>query len=554
LLKGKFGIVAFLLPLTFYILTLNGVWSSDYQESILGLQYSIWTNHSLSLGVSGNPLVHSVDVGLFNGRYFSEISPGFALLSLPFAGLGFLLDGGSELNLFGNALILDELFLALTSALATFVVYKISRFYAPKVPSLLSSLALSLGTSVWPMSTMIFVHGTSLFFSTSAVYLVLKCTGELAMEEEQGMRSANLERRRKDLLLSLAGLSLGLATFVEYVAALFVIPLLVFLFLESRLAKHANNGLTRKKIEKDLSTNTTIGLRSLFCFLSTFTLGPALQLGYNYVAFGNPLIFPEDLKNYGTSLASKFSLSPVIEHMVSYLMSPYRGVLFFSPILVLGVYGLYMMANDRKLRATSYLFVSLFLIVLVTYSSWTDWAGGLAYGPRFLILGLPYLGIPIAVVLSQRRSTTMRAGFLYLFVISSLIQGVGALTTALSSSGRTSLFYQPLALNFPWFMQGKLDTWWLARIGADASTAELFGFALLQCAWIVAGYFVFKEYAEEGISESPQNHEMKHNERDNHKSNNNKDIATLRALSLQFLAIKLDFGRLSCANTMHPEN
>jgi len=173
-LQKRLDFLAFFIPFVVYVLSLNSVWSADYQASILGLQYSLWKNHSFSLGVQGSPIVHSVDVGLFNGKYYSEISPGFAILALPFAELGFFLDGGTTINLWGNAVIFDELFVALTSALSAFVVYKICRFYAEPIPSLLASITLALGTSVWPFSTMIFIHGTSLFFSTSAVYLVLR--------------------------------------------------------------------------------------------------------------------------------------------------------------------------------------------------------------------------------------------------------------------------------------------------------------------------------------------------------------------------------------------
>jgi len=266
------------------------------------------------------------------------------------------------------------------------------------------------------------------------------------------------------------------------------------LVLKSKQTRGISDDESSEKIGKGGLGKARLSLRlkPLFYFLATFSSGSIFQLVYNDVVFGNPLTFPEQLKNAGTNLEGEFKLSAAIQHAISYLISPYRGLLFFSPVLILGIYGLYIMSRDARRRPVCFLFVSLFLTVLVAYSSWTDWAGGLAYGPRFLILGLPYLSIPISVVLFQNKSIGMRAIFLYLFAISSLIEGMGSLTTALSVAGN-NLLYQPFALNFPWFLQGKFDTWWPARIGANSSTSQLFGVVLFQSIWAIASYFAIKE-------------------------------------------------------------
>jgi hypothetical protein len=449
-----YGLLAFLIPFAFYLMTLNGLWSSDYQASILGLQYSIWAHHSFSLGNQSDPIITSVDMGNYQGGYYSAISPGFAFLSLPFASLGFILDGG-RLNVWGYAPLMDEVFLALVSSLAAFFAYKISRLYSGSIAGLLASLSFSLGTSVWPISTMIFIHGASVFLSVVSVYLILISFG---------VASTETEPKKKEVRLAIAGLTLGLACFVEYAAALFFIPLVVFVLMESRKLSAG------PKVKANLTS-----------FSLPFLFGPALQLICNELAFGNPLMFPEDVKlSGGASLTGQFSLLAIPLHMIFYAVSPYRGLLFFSPVLVLGVYGLYLMSKREDLKSTSILFLSLFLLILVFYSSWSDWGGGLAYGPRFLILGLPYLAIPLSFFLTEKTSASSRALFMYLFAISTIVEGIGALTTALSSSGDFFSF-QPFSLNMAWLLQGKLDTWWLLKLGAsDISTFQLFAISIFQ--------------------------------------------------------------------------
>ncbi len=443
-----YGYLSFLIPFLIYVVTLNGVFQSDYPQSILGTQYALWSRHSFSLGAPDSLLVQTTDKGLFNGQYYSAISPGFAIVSFPFAAMGFILDG-SKLNIFGNALLLDELFLGMTAALAVLFTYKICRFYAQPIPSFISALVLAFGTSVWPFATMIFIHDASLLFSVASVYLVLRYA--------KGNSSWTS--------LPIAGLSLGVASFVEYIAGLAAIPILAYLIL------------------------TKSRTRSIASFVGGFLVGPLLSLSFNYLVFGNPLLFPEQLKgDSSVGLLARFDLLGSALHAALYLVSPYRGLLYFSPVLFLGLYGLYRMAKSRQTRLDAALFVAIFLTVLVAYSSWQDWSGGLAYGPRFLILGLPYLAVPLCIVLSEPRSIPLRAGFLSLLILSSFIEGVGALTTALSVSGNTSL-YQPLVLNIPWLLQGRLDSWWIGRIGGSVPLVDqVFSaalFVILWCAFVL---------------------------------------------------------------------
>jgi len=449
--RDRYRLLAFCLPLAVYLIGLNGKWSSDYPTSILGMQYAMWARHSLSLGTSGTLVVQSADLSGFAGNFYSAISPGFAILSFPFAALGFVLDGNT-LNLWGWSLILDEAFVAVCSAVAVTVVYETAKLYASEKPSLVAALALAFATPLWPASTVLFIHGVSLMFSTLSFYFVLRCA--------HGKGSSTS--------LVAAGVFLGLAGFVEYVALLFVIP--IALYLAVRRFPRAVPKL-----------------------LVGFSVGPAAQLTYNYVAFQNPLLFPEALKTgVAGSLLSRFDLYDAVTHVAYYLVSPYRGLFLFSPIAVLGIFALLRLGRGRIPGWDALLLGSVFVITLVTYSSWADWDGGLFYGPRFLILGLPALMIPLAAAVDEWPTKSMGITMFSLFVASSFIEGVGALSTAFGVAGGPWTL-QLVDLNLPWLLQGRLDAWWISMGGLQTSSlAALPPVATFAVLWITATMVVLR--------------------------------------------------------------
>ena len=437
------GWLSFVLPLSIYMLTLDGTISTNgVGSSIIGMQYAMWKFGSFSLGVPPNLLVNTVDYAVFQGKAYSAIAPGAAILSYPFAAVGFSLGGGS-LVLPGPAQVADEAFLAISASVAVYFVYRICRLYAGDRASLLVALAVAFATPVWPFATVVFENAPSLMLSVVAVYCVLRSPASPSSVR----------------VPFAGGLLLGLASLVEYAAGLFVLPLAVF--LRYRTGKW----------------------RSLLAFAIPFSIGPIADAVYNFALFGNPLIFPEQLKS-GTAvpvsgLLSSFDPGSTLLHVLLYLESPYRGVVFLCPIMVFGFYALYR-DWSVNMKSESLLFLTLFCLTLVFYSSWSDWAGGLAYGPRFLTVAAPYALVPIAPYLEREGGSRGRIVVFGLIAYSSLIQGAGALTSAFSVIGSPRTF-QPLALNLPWLVGGRLDSWWISwgRLGATVAPLVFVGMVYL---------------------------------------------------------------------------
>jgi hypothetical protein len=424
-LEGNSGWIAFLLPLLVYLLTLNGRASTNgVDAAITGTQYALWQYGTFSLGTPPHLIASTIDYGLYHGQAYSAIAPGMALFSYPFAAIGFAAGIPTR--------IADELFLALAASVGVYFVYRINRLYAGDNVSLVVALATAFGTPIWPFTTVVFENVLSMMFAVVATYCVL--------------RSSLMPNRLDPPLL--AGLLLGLAFFVEYAAALFVVPLVAFMWRRSRSVRG-----------------------SALLFLS-FLTGPVLHGAYNYALFGNPLITPEQL-HAGASqplvgILHSFDFWSAPVHLLLYFGSPYRGMLCLCPIMILGLLAFLPNWRLTTFRAETLLFLTLAVLILVFYSAFLDWAGGLAYGPRYLTIAVPFMLIPLAPYLDRIRTYKEWAPFFGLVVYSSFIQGAGAMTTAYSVAGGP-LIFQPLALNIPWLLNSHLGLWLLTPNSPDAT-------------------------------------------------------------------------------------
>jgi hypothetical protein len=445
----------FILTIVIYTLCLNSFWASDHPTSFLELAWAIWHNHTFALakvnqsiscpGNGPNPIQYgnniycTVDDFSYKGYYYSALAPGTAFLMLPFAAIGFTLD--KTLNVYGAALVYSEFFIALTNALAAVLVYKISKFYFRGATSVFIALAYAFSTISWPFATFIFQSDPSSAFDLLAVFLALRMT-----------HCTTSKVTIKQSLL--CGLAISLAILVDYVNAILVPVILGYLFYTSRRE-------ARQVIIKELGG---------------FVLGAIVSFGvigaYNYTNFGSPFLTSEGLYLGGGVFAS-FS-EPLDWGLLLNLFTPYRGLFFYSPILILGVIGFYKMLESDHHSIDGVFLLSLFLGILFPYSKWYTLDAGLSYGPRFIIPAIPFLLIPTGFVLdnyikgrqkvqeSRRRRGRIIISVAYiLYAIGVVTNGIAALTSALAGTEASWLRSPFLDSTLPAFQSGAFDSWLL---------------------------------------------------------------------------------------------
>jgi hypothetical protein len=167
--------------------------------------------------------------------------------------------------------------------------------------------------------------------------------------------------------------------------------------------------------------------------------GAAMILAYNYACFGNPLSFPyaheampiaREVQGRGLFGVQTPRLIP----LVKLAFSPWRGLFFGSPFLLLAAPGLLALrrgdavdaagVGGRRLAAICICACGGYLLFNSSYGAWS---GGAGYGPRFLVPAIPFLLIPVAALLVRApNGVCLLATVLAAFSISYHLVGTAA--------------------------------------------------------------------------------------------------------------------------------
>ncbi|MBK8986025.1 MAG: hypothetical protein IPM39_08085 [Chloroflexi bacterium] len=151
------------------------------------------------------------------------------------------------------------------------------------------------------------------------------------------------------------------------------------------------------------------------------------------------------------------------------LFSPGKGLIFYSPSILLAAFGLVWLASRHRAAALA---AGLPLLALVVaYSGYAAWYGGQSWGPRFLLPALPLFFLGVAALWDHLRHPVWRGLTVGLLLLGLLLQaavstadwGVGSeplYRSALRPEETTGLALANVALSPPLVQ--------LARWGSDA--------------------------------------------------------------------------------------
>lgn len=415
------GLLIFAVAFLALELSVNSVWATDHATSFVQLDYAIWHDHSFALTSATKVPPWSVDDFVYRGQNYSALAPGAAFLALPFTGAGFAIAG--HYTAYGPVLLLSETFVALTGALSAYLVYALASLYFRRSTAMLLGFAFSFSTILWPMATYFFQSDPSAMFVLLSAYL--------------GVRAVRHEGAAP-VLVALSGLAAGLAFTVDYVNGV-LLPIVVAFLLVGKRGSWAS------------------GARSAGAFAIGALPGLAAIGFYNYAIFGNPFVGTEQSYLGVSSVLGSFTTSPAYGLALD-LVSLSRGMLIYTPFLVLGIIG-YMEALRRgPSRLEMWFFFALFLAILVPYSMWYDPFGGLSFGPRFLVAAIPFLLLPAGFAFEQ--STGWKRALVYAaYVAGVVMNGMAAVVSAIPVT--TGFGDSPfVSVILPGFLHGNLDTSW----------------------------------------------------------------------------------------------
>jgi hypothetical protein len=124
---------------------------------------------------------------------------------------------------------------------------------------------------------------------------------------------------------------------------------------------------------------------------------------YNTTIFGGPLELGYSRSELWTDQHHTGFMSltmPTLDAVWGITFSPFRGLFLLSPWLLLALPGFLVWWRTRSLRAEWWLALSITAAIFLFNTASSMWWGGFAVGPRYLLPMLPFLALPIAVVLA----------------------------------------------------------------------------------------------------------------------------------------------------------
>lgn len=359
------------------------------------------------------------DVGFRDGNYVSLFAPALSFITIP----GYLLG-----QVFGFAQVGSFAVITVFALLNTLLIKKISVLLgAGQKASILASLVFLFSTPAYAYAVNLYQHHVT----TALILLSLLLT----------IKKQNLISYILIFFMFALGVSLDYPNF--FILSPFIIQLT---FNKIINIKNKNNEVILK-----LRPQILVGLIGVVIPLAFF-------LGFNYISYGSPLNMlggssietvssidkdglpsfdseydefePEIQESYeGRSRFSYLKARNMVNGLYIHLLSPDRGVLYFTPVIFIGVVGIFVLYKSRNKHLP--LLLSIVGINLILYSMWGDPWGGWAFGSRYLIPSYAIMSIFIAMALTKySRNILFLLVFAILFVYSTAINTLGAITTS----------------------------------------------------------------------------------------------------------------------------
>lgn len=305
----------------------------------------------------------SGDVTFVGGHFYPNKPPGATFLALPAYGALFTLEKKAGWNpddwrvLTLNAWLTTAFSIGLVSACGAVVLYRVAQRFASPETAFAVALTAAFGTMAFPHGTMLFDHNLTAALLLGAFAFLIRARNDAC-------------RPARDAFL--AGLCLGGAVLSNYLAGLGF--LLLALYAGRRLWLGLAVGMA--------GPLAILAVYHTVCFGSPFALVSTFQ---------NPLLleqFPAEAKQFFGMFAM-----PNPGMVLILLVSPFRGIFFFSPVLLLAAWGLLRWGRERRHRREALLCVAMVAAFLLVNAAYCGWHGGYGVAPRYLAPVVPFLAL-----------------------------------------------------------------------------------------------------------------------------------------------------------------
>jgi hypothetical protein len=292
---------------------------------------------------------------------------------------------------------------SLICALAGMFLYLACRSLTSRNIALLSAGIFAFATSTWSISSQtLYAHGMVELLLAVMFFLVVRNETEHSIWNSIGL-----------------GICSGLFIFNRPSDSVLILPFMLYILVYYRA--------------------------QVQYYLVSGIIAGAPFLLYNLLLFHNPL------GGYA-QVAPRLVLGiPTLSNYLGLLIAPNKGLLVFSPVLILSVFGFWSILTRREKPVYRVLYWSVFavLLTILVYALFDDWIGGLMYGPRYLTGILPVLAIGVCIFLDNVGknpvSNLIVSAIAALIIVSVLVQIIGAFyyPSLAGSDAVTEKIYDP---------------------------------------------------------------------------------------------------------------
>lgn len=377
------------------------------------------------------------DYALLDGHSYTDKAPGLSLLAVPVYALTEALGSvgldalaqriagsgsfQSTLTPGGEGVTAERVDVALSLTIATLLIVSlpavlmlvllamiVERLSGCRTAGILTALIMGLATPITPYAQAFYGHIPAAACLVGALALLALSTGSLSRWSLVGI-----------------GVLLGLAMVIEYPAALVALPIALWAVARER----------QRAVVYGL-----LGALPALIILVAYDLlafGTLLPVGYEHSALW------QDQHSAGFMSITY----PHWDAIWGLSFSSYRGLFFFSPVLLLSLPGIWLLWRKRSSRPISIVSGVGFALTFLFFASSIMWWGGFAAGPRYLVPAIPMLAIPLGATIAAINQSPARRRLSGLVLLAILAAVSGLLTWAMTLAGQNyppDTIHQPL--------------------------------------------------------------------------------------------------------------
>ena len=335
------------------------------------------------------PVASTGDVAFYRGHFYPNKAPGTSFTGLPIYWLIFHLEKIAGANpddwwaLTINAWLTSLFSVGIISALGVALFFQLAFEFSNG--SFCNSLAavgiLAFGTMFFPNATLFYEHNLIAVALLASFYFLYRVKTAHVLNPQRNALTKKAVR-----CIFLAGLCAGWAAITNYIFAIAVVLLAVYLVL-------------------------SVERKTALVWFGLGLLGPFLLIcAYNVACFDTAFTTNYQHQNPSFEAGPTYFLGvfnlPRWDVLLIILFSPYRGLFFTAPVLIMSIFGLVAWIRDTRFRSEAVLILAIFLFCLLWNASFNGWDGGVTAVPRYLGPAIPFLTLALLYSLARFFKTT----------------------------------------------------------------------------------------------------------------------------------------------------